>query len=148
MSFQMLDNMYSKEKDNLIFVRLMLDEELHDQLKKVCKKHSVKTAVILSGIGQLKNFQLGYFKKKGDYLPETFEKPHELLSLSGNICQQDGEYLLHLHAILGDENKQLIGGHLIEGNVEVTNEIVLLKTSMGVKRKFEENTGLKGIYFE
>ncbi len=140
--------MYSKEKDNLIFVRLLSDEELQDQLREVCKKHDVKTAVILSGIGQLKNFKLGYFKKKGDYSPEIFDKPYELLSLSGNICLQNGEYLLHLHAILGDENKQLVGGHFIEGTVEITNEIVLLKTPIDVKRKFEEATGLKGIYFE
>ncbi len=143
-----LDNMQSKEKNNLIFIRLLPDEELQEQLKKVCKKHDVKNAAVLSGIGQLKKFQLGYFKEKGDYSPETFDKPYELLSLTGNICLQDGEYLLHLHAVLGDENKQVVGGHLIKGTVEITNEIILLKMPMGVKRKFEENTGLKGIYFE
>jgi len=143
-----LDNMQSKEKNNLIFIRLLPGEELQEQLKKVCKKHDIKIAVILSGIGQLKNFQLGYFKEKGDYSPETFDKPYELLSLTGNICLQGREYLLHLHAVLGDENKQVVGGHLIKGTVEITNEIVLLKTSLKVKRKLEEATGLKGIYFE
>lgn len=141
--------MHSKEKDNLIFIRLSPDKELQEQLKIVCKKHDVKTAVILSGIGQLKQFQLGYFKgEKGDYASETFNKPHELLTLTGNICFQDEEHLFHIHATLGDENKRVIGGHLIKGTVEITNEIILLKTSLKVKRKLEDNTGLKGIYFD
>lgn len=140
--------MQSKEKNNLIFIRLLPNEDLHDQLKEVCKKHDVKTAVVLSGIGQLKQFQLGYFKEEGDYASETFNKPYELLSLTGNICFQDGEHLFHFHATLGDENKQVVGGHLIKGIVEITNEIVLLKTPLEVKRKLEETTGLKGIYFE
>ena len=105
----------------------MPDEELQEQLKEACKKHDVKNATVLSGIGQLKKFQLGYFKEKGDYSPETFDKPYDLLSLTGNICLQDGEYLLHFHAVLGDENKQVVCGQLIKGTVEITNEIILLK---------------------
>jgi len=140
--------MQSKEKDNIIFVRLFPDEDLHEKLREVCKLHGVKTAVVLSGLGQLKNFQLGYLKKKNDYTPEKFDKPHELLSLTGNICLQNEDYELHLHAVLGDEKKNAIGGHLIEGKVEVTNEVVLLKTNIDIKRRLEEKTGLKGMFLE
>jgi len=140
--------MQSKEKDNIIFLRLFPDEDLHEKLREACKLHNVKTAVILSGLGQLKKFKLGYLKEKGNYTPEKFDKPHELLSLSGNICLQNEDYELHLHAVLGDEKKNAIGGHLIEGKVEVTNEIVLLKTNIAVKRRLEEKTGLKGMFLE
>jgi hypothetical protein len=140
--------MQSKEKDNLIFVRLFPGENIHSKLMEVCKKHKVETAVVLSGIGQLKKFQLGYFKEKGNYVPEEFAKPHELLSLSGNISNQEGEYKLHLHAVLGDEDKSVIGGHLIKGEVEVTNEIVLLKTNLKITRNLEEATGLEGMFLD
>lgn len=140
--------MQSKEKENMIFVRLFPDEVIHEKLKEICEKHEVKTAVVLSGIGQLKNFQLGYFKEKGNYMLEEFEKPHELLSLSGNIIEQEGSYKLHLHATLGNENKEVKGGHLARGEVEVTNEIVVMKSKVEVKRKLEEATGLEGIYLE
>lgn len=137
--------MQTKEKKNVIFVRLFPDEDINEQLKKACEFHDVKTAVVISGIGQLKNVQLGYFKGKGDYAPETFDGAFELLSLNGNICRQDGEYILHLHVVLGNERKSSIGGHLISSTVEITNEIVLLKTNLGFKRELDEKTGLKAM---
>lgn len=140
--------MQSKEKDNLIFVRLFPGENIHDELEKVCQNHKVETAVVLSGLGQLKKFQLGYFKEKGNYMPEEFAKPHELLSLTGNISNQEGEYNFHLHAVLGDEDKSVVGGHLIKGEVSVTNEIVLLKTELKIKRRVEQATGLEGMFLD
>ena len=140
--------MQSKEKDNMIFMRLFPDEDMQEKLKEACRLYDIKTAVVLSGLGQLKKIQLGYFKGKNNYTPKNFDMPHELLSLTGNICKQDGDYILHLHAVLGDEKKNTVGGHLIEGKVEITNEIVLLKTDIDIKRKFEEKTGLKGMFIE
>ena len=32
--------------------------------------------------------------------------------------------------------------------VEITNEIVLLKTDVGIKREVEDKTGLKGLFLE
>lgn len=140
--------MQSKEKDNMIFMRLFPDEDMQEKLKEACRLYDIKTAVVLSGLGQLKKIRLGYFKGKNNYTPKNFDMPHELLSLTGNICKQDGDYILHLHAVLGDEKKNTVGGHLIEGKVEITNEIVLLKTDIDIKRKFEEKTGLKGMFIE
>jgi predicted DNA-binding protein with PD1-like motif len=140
--------MQSREKDNLVFVRLFPNEDIHWQLRRVCKKHEVETAVVLSGLGQLKQFQLGYYKEKGNYRPQEFGKPHELLSLTGNISNQQGEYRLHLHAVLGDEGKSVVGGHLISGKVELTNEIVLLKIELKIKRILEDSTGLEGMFLE
>ena len=140
--------MQSKEENNLIFVRLFPGEAIYHELEKVCQKHKVGTAVVLSGVGQLKQFELGYFKEKGDYTPQEFQKPHELLSLIGNISNQQGEYNFHLHAALGNKEKSVVGGHLIKGIVEITNEIVLLKTSLKFERKLEESTGLQDMFLE
>jgi len=140
--------MQSKEKGGLIFIRLFPGEDIYQSLKKACQKHRVKTAVVLSGIGQLKKFKLGYFKEKGDYAPQEFEKPHELLSLMGSISNQGGDYNFHLHVALGNETKGVVGGHLIKGTVEVTNEIVLLKTDLAITRKLEESSGLQGMFLE
>jgi len=142
--------MQSKEKDNLIFIRLFPNEDIHKALEEVCKKHNVKTAVVISGLGQLKEFQLGYFKEKGNYSLEKFKEPHELLSLSGNIIfsNKEKKYKFHLHAVLGNENKNTVGGHLFKGKVEVTNEIVLLKTELKFERKLERETGLEGMFLE
>jgi predicted DNA-binding protein with PD1-like motif len=140
--------MQSKENNNIIFIRLFEDEEIIEQIEKACISHNVKTAVVLSGIGQIKNTKIGYFKEKGDYCPESFDKPLELLSLSGNICKQNNEYILHVHVVIGDEKKKAFGGHLIEGKISITGEIVLLKTSIDIKRKIDKKTGLKALHLE
>ena len=84
--------MQSREENNFIFIRLFEDEDILEQIKNVCKKHNVKTAIVLSGIGQLKQTKLGFFKKKGDYCPESFDNPLELLTLSGNITKENTDY--------------------------------------------------------
>ena len=140
--------MQTKEKKNIIFLRLFPDEEVNKKIKEACKKHDVKTAVVLSGIGQLKKAKLGYFKGKGDYSPEEYEKPLEILSLTGNICKEKDEYLLHLHIVLGNEKKNAVGGHFIEGTIGIVGEIVLLKTDIKVKREYNDETGLKTLVLE
>ena len=140
--------MQSKILKNLIFIRLFPGEDFYHQLAQICQKYQVRTAIILSGLGQLKNFKLGYFKPKGNYCPEEFRPAHELLALTGNISQQKDDYKFHLHAVLGDENKQAIGGHLISGLVETTAEIVLLKSDLKISRKIEDTTGLEGLFLE
>ncbi len=105
----------------------------------------METAVVLCGIGQLKQFKLGYFKEKGNYTPQQFTQAHELLSLSGLISRSVSDYKFHLHAVLGNADKQAIGGHLLEGTVEVTNEIVLLKSSLRIARQISPETGLDSL---
>ncbi len=134
--------MKSKEKNNIIFIRLFPDEDVNEQLKKACENHKVKTAVVISGIGQLKSAQLGYFIEKGNYASQIFTDTLELLSLNGNICTHGSNYVLHLHAILGDKEKSTIGGHFISGTIDITGEIILLKSNINIKRKINDNTGL------
>ena len=137
--------MKTKENNNLVLIRLFKNEDVNDMIKKACRDHNIKTAILISGIGQLKNVTLGYFKKKGDYSPQKFKKPLELLSLNGNIIKNNDEYLLHLHAILGDEDKSTIGGHFIDGKISVTGELAILKTETNAQRIEDEETGLKSL---
>lgn len=140
--------MQSKENNNLIFTRLFPGEDVLVSLREVCQKHQVETAVVLSGLGQLGEFEIGFFKEKGNYLPEKFSQPHELVSLTGNISKQAEEYEFHLHALLSNGQKEVVGGHFMGGKVSVTGEIVLLKTGLKVKRETEEMTGLRGLFLE
>lgn len=154
-------SMQSKEKDNLLFARLFPGENVLECLEEVCRKHCLQTAVVLSGIGQLGSFELGFFREKGDYAEEEFWEPYELLVLTGNISKQEGppspacgglrrasDYEFHLHAVLGSENKKVVGGHFIKGRVSITGEIVLLKTDLQVNREIEKETGLKGLFLD
>ena len=137
--------MQSKENKNIIFIRLFPGEDAHNELINVCKKHEIKTAVIISGIGQLKETEIGYFVKKGNYSPEKFTKPLEIICLNGNICKNKDEYISHIHITVSDEDKNAFGGHFIKGLVSVTAEIVLLKTDIEVRREYDDKTGLEAL---
>jgi len=140
--------MQSTEQNNLIIGRLFTDEDLMQSLKTICQKHNVETAIMLSAIGQLKNFTLGYFDGQ-KYIYHDFTDVHELITISGMISwsPEDKEYKLHLHTTVGNKEAHTFSGHLRQGSVQSTNEIVLLKTNIKVKRKKEE-TGLTGLYLE
>ena len=134
--------MESQEKAGVVFIRLHSGEDFFASLAEVCKKHRIKTAVVLSAVGMLQDFELGYFKAKGNYAKQRFKKPHELVALSGIIMKLGREYNFHLHAALGNERKKLIGGHLVSAKVKVTAEIVLLKSNTKLHRILDKETGL------
>jgi len=140
--------MQSVKKENLIFMRLLPEEDVNRQLINVCKKYKISTAVIISAIGQIKKVKLGFFKKPGNYSPKLISRPLEILSLSGLINKEDNDYNLHLHIIVGDENKKALGGHFIEGLISITAEIVLLISDVNIKRKKNNKTGLKDLVIE
>jgi predicted DNA-binding protein with PD1-like motif len=122
--------MHSIEKKNIVFARLFPGEDVNMKLIELCKKHNINSGVVLSGIGQFEKVELGYFKCKGDYSEEIFEKPLEVLSFNGNICKIENEYIFHIHAVLGDNKKNTFGGHFMNAIVSITGEIVILKTDL------------------
>lgn len=140
--------MKSSSKGNLIGLRLEDGEDLQEKLKEVARINKLKAAIVLSGIGMLREAELGYFRgPKEGYLRHYYSGPCELVSLSGNISLQEDDYNLHLHAVLITSQGEAVGGHLFKGKVNITNEIFLLKIDIPIYRRLED-TGLLGLYFE
>jgi len=138
----MCDNIFGimqfKTESNLVIVKLDDGEDFFESMEKIVKKCSIESGIVLSGIGQLKNFELGYFDGK-KYVRKTFEKPMELVSMHGSIAES-----FHIHCALADEKQRIYGGHLFKGVVGVVNEIVILKLSkIKLKRVLDKKTGLK-----
>jgi predicted DNA-binding protein with PD1-like motif len=141
-------SMEYRETDSLILIRLYHEEDLFDSLRKVCSESNLRTGIIVSGVGMLKQAELAYFVSSGRYAPALFPEPLELVSLTGNIVFQDGEYHMHLHAVLADSEKSTVAGHLSKGKVNVTNELAILKTSIEARRRLDEATGLMALTFK
>ena len=137
-----------REDQGLIVARLHQDEDIFESLERICRACDVRTGVVLSGIGMLKQAELSYYVKQGRYATVLFPEPLELVSLAGNMLLQDGEYKFHLHAVLARETKEALAGHLSGGKVNVTNEIVILKTDIPALRKLDDATGLMALTFE
>lgn len=140
--------MESNETDGLIFARFFSDEDFYGGLEEICKIHKIESAVILSGLGQLKDFELGYFKEKGDYTPKKISKPHEIIGLTGSVSLQNEGYAFHIHASLSGEDKSVVGGHLIKGTFQVLGEVILMKSKVKVFRRIDEETGLNCMHLK
>jgi predicted DNA-binding protein with PD1-like motif len=137
---------YAEDK-GLIMIRLHQDEDLFESLKRVCEACGVRTGVFLSGIGMLKQAELSFFVKQGRYATVLFPEPLELVSMTGNVIYQDGQYHFHTHAVLAKESKEAMAGHLSRGKVNVTNEIVILKSDIRARRTLDGATGLMALTF-
>lgn len=124
-----------------LLVRLESGEDLFESLRRAVESESPKGALVLSGIGMLRNFELGYFDGR-EYRTHCCEEAHELVALHGSITIHGGTSI-HLHAALASPRHALIGGHLHKGEAWVLNEIVLLKMERTVlAREKDEGTGL------
>lgn len=122
-------------------VRMLPGENYLECLMQVCRESGAGAAVVLSSIGQLRDVKLGYFVGPGDYSPDVFQGPCELLSVSGSISLTNDMYIPHLHAVLGQHDKSVIGGHLLSGTVEITNETVLSILDVPMSRSMNPATG-------
>lgn len=120
--------------DEVILSRLMPEEDLFAGLIKIAKDHGIERGVILSAIGSLKDVvfvnvrpHTGIPVKTEDMIEIDEAGPFELLSLEGNFfpSQENGEPVIHLHAILGTSSGSVTGGHLLKATVFTTVEIVL-----------------------
>lgn len=120
--------------DELILSRLMPGEDLFAGLERISKEHGIERGMIISAIGSLKNVvfvnvrpHTGIPVKAEDMIEIEEAGPFELLSLEGNFfpSQEDGEPVIHLHAILGTSSGAVTGGHLLKARVFTTAEIIL-----------------------
>jgi len=118
----------------VILSRLMPEEDLFAGLSKIARDHGIERGVILSAIGSLKNVvfvnvrpHIGIPVKSEDMVQIEDAGPFELLSLEGNFfpSQEDGEPVIHVHAILGTTSGSVSGGHLLKATVFTTAEILL-----------------------
>ncbi len=134
--------MKSGEDGSLIVAKLDDGEDLFSSLEEIIEKHEIRSGVVLSGIGMLRDFVLGYFDGK-EYQKREFKDPCELVSLQGSITTEEGT-VIHLHTSLADENRNVIGGHLFQAEVCSLNEITIRKLDeLNLTRKLNPETGLK-----
>lgn len=112
------------KEDSLIAIRLDDGEEFFPALTAALG--DISTAVIISAIGMLRNFEIGWLGPEG-YAKQSFREPFELLSLCGTVNRTpDGSPFVHAHASLSGPDHVAIGGHFFKGTVHNTCEMVLL----------------------
>ncbi|HKD37358.1 MAG TPA: PPC domain-containing DNA-binding protein [Pirellulales bacterium] len=101
------------------------------------------TAAHFTAIGAFQDCKLGYF----NWQTKQYEAIHvpeqvEVLSLVGNVAEQDGQPKLHAHVVVGKWDGTAHGGHLLEARVRPTLEVVLTESPKHLVRRFDPETGL------
>ncbi|MBP1910786.1 PPC domain-containing DNA-binding protein [Thermococcus stetteri] len=104
----------------MFLFRVPEGEDLLEAISRFVESKGIKAGVVM-GIGSLRNPVVGYYSEdekryKSIELSGTFE----LLSLNGNISLKEGKPFAHLHVTLGDDKGRVFGGHLIRGEVFVS----------------------------
>ncbi|NJE04797.1 DUF296 domain-containing protein [Thermococcus sp. M36] len=123
---------------NFLF-RVPEGRELLSYINEFAEKNNVLIGTV-TAIGSLRNPKIGYFDEEaGEYKIITLTGTYELVSLLGNISLKDGKPFAHLHVALGDSDGMVYGGHLIEGEVFVTEVFIQELLGEPLERKLKEN---------
>lgn len=134
--------MKSKKIKDTYFIRLERGEKIIESLKNFCTKNKIKCGYF-SGIGALGEAELAhYIVETKKYTSKIFNQPLEIANMSGNVTTMNEEVYLHCHITLSDEKMNAIAGHLKEGMIAATCEIVLVNLKANVNRKHDEFIGL------
>ena len=106
-------------------------------------------AASVSAIGAFERAVVGYFEwGTKQYKRIPVDEQVEVLSLLGDVAVSEGKPALHIHAVLGRSDGSLVGGHLLEGHVRPTLEVVFVEPPAHLKKRKDPETGLALIALE
>jgi uncharacterized protein len=123
---------------------LIFDEgdEVKAGLLQFTKRQGLGSAHF-TAIGAFQRAVLAYFDwdaKEYQHIP--IDEQVEVLALTGDIAEKDGEPALHAHVVVGKRDGTAHGGHLIEGHVRPTLEVMIEETPVHLRRRIDPQTGL------
>jgi predicted DNA-binding protein with PD1-like motif len=96
-----------------------------------------------TAIGALSDVVLGFFDPmKKEYKRIPIHEQMEVLSLAGDVTIDQGTIGFHAHIVLGKSDGTAHGGHLLEGHVYPTLEMILVESPTYLTRRFDYETGL------
>jgi uncharacterized protein len=111
--------------------------QLTDSIEQACRDHGVHTAVILSGIGTIKEVYLRNprdvttlpIHREHEFADEidtvVLQRPMEILSVQGNVTTLDGELWAHCHGLFSEAGGSVRGGHVFRATIWSQGEVFL-----------------------
>ena len=123
-------------------------EEAFSALTDWAASHGISAAQV-TAVGAFERAVIGWFDRVArDYRRIAVDQQCEVLSLIGDIAVgpgADGEAdqsQPHLHAVLGLSDGTTRGGHLLEGHVWPTLEMIVRETPVRLRRTLRPDVGL------
>ncbi len=100
-------------------------------------------AASIAAVGAFEHAVVGWFDRAArDYRRIRVDEQCEVLSLLGDVAEgQDGP-ILHMHTVLGLSDGTTRGGHLLEGKVFPTLEVVVTETPAELRKVMRPDIGI------
>ncbi|KAB1916293.1 PPC domain-containing DNA-binding protein [Micromonospora sp. AMSO31t] len=100
-------------------------------------------AARVSAVGAFADAEVGWFDRNArDYRRIPVTEQVEVLSLLGDVAEQNGEPVLHVHTVLGRSDGNTVGGHLLRGQVWPTLEVIISEVAPELAKRVDPETGL------
>jgi uncharacterized protein len=123
-------------------------DEAMEGLRAFAKEHGL-TAAQFTGIGAFSDVTLGYFDwVRKDYEAIRLNEQVEVVTLAGDVALKDREPEVHAHVSVGRRDGSAYGGHLLEGHVRPTLEVILVESPRYLQKRVDEVSGLAVIDLE
>lgn len=124
-----------------------IGDAVMEGLKDFAEENGLRGAHF-TAIGAFQDAVLYYFDwESKEYQDIPVREQVEVLSLAGNISDNNGKPKVHAHVVLGRRDGSTRGGHLKEAHVRPTLEVVLTEEPEQLLRQHDEETGLALIRF-
>ena len=124
-------------------VILQTGDEAMRCLQDFASREKLATSQV-TAIGAFSRAKLAYFDwESRQYQPIPVEEQVEVASLVGDIAVgPDGKPSVHVHAVLGRRNGAAMAGHLQEGHVRPTLEIIVTEQPAHLCKVKDPESGL------
>ena len=117
-------------------------EEVVEGLSAFASRESLRASQI-TAIGALSDVTLGYFDRESrQYQKIPLPEQVEVLSLLGVVTLDAEKPKVHSHIVVGRRDGRAHGGHLLEGHVWPTLEVIVEESPRHLQRRHDAASGL------
>lgn len=124
-------------------VILQTGDEAMSCLREFAARERI-TGAQVTAIGAFRTAKLAFFDWEAkQYRPIPVEEQTEVASLIGDIAvAPEGSPSVHVHAVLGRREGTALAGHLLEGHVRPTLEVIVTESPAHLCKVKEAESGL------
>jgi uncharacterized protein len=117
-------------------------EEVVEGLTAFASRERLRASQI-TAIGALSDVTLGYFDRESrQYQRIPLPEQVEVLSLLGVVTLDGEKPKVHSHIVVGRRDGRAHGGHLLEGHVWPTLEVIVEESPRHLQRRHDAGSGL------
>lgn len=112
-------------------------------LKRFVEQEKIEAAQV-TAIGAFQSSVLGYFDwETKEYQKIPVNEQAEVAAFIGDVAiGPDGKPSLHVHCVLGCSGGRPVAGHLLEGHVRPTLEVVVTDSPAHLRKRHDPESGL------